>query len=58
MTREHSVARAMTAPDKELAGNLLQAGFQHLIFSLPPLDARSALVTLDSCADFVRRLRD
>lgn len=42
--------------DKQLAVNLLEAGFQHLVFSLPPLDLHCALLTLDSYAKFVRSL--
>lgn len=43
--------------EEETARNLLEAGFHHLIFSLPPANRReSALVMLDSYADLVRRL--
>ncbi len=43
-------------PNNELCRNLLEAGFQHLVFTLPALDHHSALVTLDSYVDFVRSL--
>jgi probable F420-dependent oxidoreductase len=42
--------------EKKLAANLLEAGFQHLVFSLPPLETRDALLTLDSYAQFVTNL--
>jgi probable F420-dependent oxidoreductase len=43
--------------EHKLCINLLKAGFQHLVFSLPPLPARSALAALDSYADFAKGLR-
>jgi probable F420-dependent oxidoreductase len=42
--------------EKQLALDLLAAGFHHLVFSLPPLDFKSALLSLDSYAGFVRSL--
>ncbi len=42
--------------DKGLCSDLLETGFKHLVFSLPPLDHESTQVTLDSYADFVRGL--
>ena len=44
--------------EKEFCVNLLEAGFRHLIFSLAPLPAHAALVTLDSFAEFVSSLRN
>jgi hypothetical protein len=42
--------------EEATARNLLEAGFKHLVFNLPPLDPESALAILDSYTDLVRRL--
>jgi len=43
--------------DAYAAAKLLQAGFEHLVFVLPPVDRESALRILDSYVNLLRTLR-
>jgi probable F420-dependent oxidoreductase len=42
--------------EEATARNLLEAGFQHLVFNLPPLDPESTLMVLDSYTDLARSM--
>jgi probable F420-dependent oxidoreductase len=45
-------------PEEETARRLMDAGFTHLIFSIPPGDAEQMLHTLDICACLASKITD